>query len=89
MIELISLPYLQYTYSKTHSYMKCAICPFLLFLLLTNGVSPAYGQVKIAKAVYRCESLVQKAKEGYNGTNTLYFTAEKSLYIHNDYQKAD
>jgi GLPGLI family protein len=69
--------------------MKSAICPFLLFLLLINWVSPVFSQVKIAKAVYKCESLVQKAKEGYNGTNTLYFTAEKSLYIHNEYQKAD
>jgi GLPGLI family protein len=69
--------------------MKSAICPFLLFLLLTNWISPVFGQVKIAKVVYKCESLVQKAKEGYNGANTLYFTAEKSLYIHNDYQKED
>ena len=69
--------------------MKSAICPFLLFLLLINWVSPVFSQVKIAKAVYKCESLVQKAREGYNGTNTLYFTAEKSLYIHNEYQKED
>jgi GLPGLI family protein len=68
--------------------MKCAICPFLLFLLLTNSISPVFGQVKIAKVVYHCEALVANSK-GHSGTNTLYFTPEKSKFIHNNYPKED
>jgi GLPGLI family protein len=68
--------------------MKSAICPFLLFLLLTNWVSPVFSQVKIAKVVYHCEALLINTK-GHSGTNTLYFTPDKCKYIHNDYPKED
>jgi GLPGLI family protein len=68
--------------------MKCAICQFLLFLLLTNWILPVFSQVKIAKVVYHCEALVANSK-GHSGTNTLYFTPDKSKFIHNDYPKED
>jgi GLPGLI family protein len=69
--------------------MKSRAQKFFILSFLVFFLQPAFSQDHIAKAVYKCESLIQKGIEGYNGTNTLYFTAEKSLYIHNDYPKKD
>jgi GLPGLI family protein len=69
--------------------MKSTVQKFFLLSFFVFVVQSAFSQSHITKVVYKCESLTQKGTEGYNGINTLYFTSEKSLYVHNNYPKED
>ena len=59
--------------------------PILLILLVAQT---AWTQAKVSKVVYHCETRIGKGR-AHDGTNTLYFNANKSLFIHSDYPKQD
>jgi len=52
-------------------------------ILLFQSLSLIYGQSKVSKAVYFCQTDVT-VNEAFNGKNTLYFNSSKGLYVHND-----
>lgn len=53
-----------------------------LVLLTTTG--NLFSQSPIAEITYKCTTRLTTGK-GYDGRNSLYFSNEKSLFIHNDY----
>jgi GLPGLI family protein len=55
----------------------------LTLTMLIQFISLIYGQSKVSKAVYFCQTDVT-VNETFNGKNTLYFNNSKGLYIHND-----
>lgn len=61
---------------------------FYVLFIVGAFLHPCFSQIKISKTVYLCETRIGKGRV-HDGTNTLYFTPDKSLFIHNDYPKSD
>lgn len=59
---------------------------YVLLLLAALSISPAQAQT--SKVVYHCTTQLGKGPV-HDGQNTLYFTAEKGLFVHDDYPEQD
>nr|MBS0038450.1 GLPGLI family protein [Saprospiraceae bacterium] len=59
-----------------------------LFFLIASllGISLLAQESIIYQVEYRCETKIRKGKS-HDGVNTLYFSGDRSLYIHNDFPK--
>jgi len=55
---------------------------YLIFALLFCSFS--FGQNEVSKVVYICQTQIDKG-DRHDGLNTLYFSQEEGLFIHNDY----
>ena len=61
---------------------------FLLFFFALFVLNPLFSQNATHKVTYHCTTNIAKGKV-HDGLNTLYFAADKGLFIHNNYPKED